>query len=143
MRRLPALLIAGLFSFTLVYAADEGEQKKPIDIIPKSGQGTNPHGPINSDASITLSAAYDSDSLYIAFSSYSGMAAITVKDAVTGQTVIQTLLSINGTDHSVAAADISSLPEGLYTLSILTQDGMEYEGTFTIGWQSSLLSETP
>ena len=139
MNKTSIILTAILLSIVSVCYADD-KKPTPIPIGPK-GSTTGPES--TELASITLSAVYDSDSLYIAFSSYSGMAAIAVKDAVTGQTVIQTLKSINGTDHSVAAADISSLPEGLYTLSILTQDGMEYEGTFTIGWQSSLLSETP
>ena len=88
-------------------------------------------GPVISDSQFSPSAYYTSDTLTVEFASYAGIAVISIIDEVTGTAVCQEIGHITATANTVQT-DISTLPDGNYTLSIVPQTGDEYEGEFTI-----------
>ena len=123
--KLVTLLFTVLFCTASVCVAGDSNPK-PIPIGPK---GNGPHSPSTTTA--TLSAYYTSDTLTVEFTDYAGIVVVSIIDEVTGMAVSQTISHITATANTVQT-DISTLPDGNYTLSIVPQTGDEYEGEFTI-----------
>ena len=106
----------------------DDNKPRPIPLGPK---GNSTQGPVISDSQFSPSAYYTSDTLTVEFASYAGIAVISIIDEVTGTAVSQEIGHITATANTVQT-DISNLPDGSYTLSIVPQTGDEYEGEFTI-----------
>ena len=73
----------------------------------------------------------NNDTLTVEFDEYAGIVVVSIIDEVTDTAVSQTIGHITATANTVQT-DISTLPDGNYTLSIVLQTGDEYEGEFTI-----------
>ena len=123
--KLVTLLFTVLFCTASVCVAGDSNPK-PIPIGPK---GNGPHSPSTTTA--TLSASYTSDTLTVEFTDYTGIVVVSIIDEVTDTAVSQTIGHITATANTVQT-DISTLPDGNYTLSIVLQTGDDYEGEFTI-----------
>jgi hypothetical protein len=123
------LIIVCLFCFSSLCIA--GDNKPiPIPMRPK-GSPIGTHSPVVGDPQFTLSASYTADTLTVEFTDYTGIVVVSIIDEVTGTAVSQTIGHITATANTVQT-DISTLPDGNYTLSIVPQTGDEYEGEFTI-----------
>ena len=119
-----------LLLFCCITSICSAQKHDPLPIpIPIEPGGNGPHSP--SATTITLSAYYTSDTLTVEFVSYAGIAVISIIDEVTGTAVSQEIGHITATANTVQT-DISTLPDGNYTLCIVLQTGDEYEGEFTI-----------
>ena len=116
-----------------VYSTNSRDPEIPdiIDIRVKGGSNGGTNGVNTGSNQTTVSAYYTSDTLTVEFASYAGIAVISIIDEVTGTAVSQTIGHITATANTVQT-DISTLPDGNYTLSIVPQTGDEYEGEFTI-----------
>lgn len=108
-------LISGFYSY-----GDEGEDK-PISII--IGKDKKPRIP--SETPIT--AYYQSGVIYIQFSEDLGCLDVEVINSTTNQQWIDVACSYNSTEAIV----ISTTP-GNYTITLTTEDGIEYSGQFTL-----------
>ena len=123
------LIIVCLFCFSSLCIA--GDNKPiPIPMRPK-GSPIGTHSPVVGDPQFTLSASYTADTLTVEFTDYTGIVVVSIIDEVTDTAVSQTIGHITATANTVQT-DISTLPDGNYTLSIVLQTGDEYEGEFTI-----------
>ncbi|MBR1379100.1 MAG: DUF3244 domain-containing protein [Bacteroidaceae bacterium] len=95
------------------------------------GSPIGTHSPVVGDPQFTLSASYTADTLTVEFTDYTGIVVVSIIDEVTDTAVSQTIGHITATANTVQT-DISTLPDGNYTLSIVLQTGDDYEGEFTI-----------
>lgn len=114
------ILLLGLLPFFPVKADDNSS----LDIPIKDNPGSLPRTP---NATTPITAYYQSGVIYIQFSEDLGCLDVEVINSTTNQQWIDVACS----DNSTEAIVISTTP-GNYTITLTTEDGIEYSGQFTL-----------
>lgn len=117
------ILLLGLLPFLPVKADDNSSLDIPIKQAP-GNPGSFPRTP---NATTPITAYYQSGVIYIQFSEDLGCLDIEVINSTTNQQWIDVACS----DNSTEAIVISATP-GNYTITLTTDDGIEYSGKFIL-----------
>lgn len=101
----------------------------PIGLLNKGDVNDGPHG-LNGNTALPIAASYNSDTLFIDVTDYSGVMVVAVVNTFTNQTVLQTIEHVSAT--SSVEIDISALQHGTYRVDIFLANDEGYEGYFEI-----------